>query len=310
MMNDVSMKIIDNFLHDLVAQDRSEMTIKGYRSDLTGFAAWFEQTNGEAFSPELVTPLDVREYRQYLLNVKRQKPNTINRKLAALSVLMHWALDTRQIGDDPTKNVKSLQQGNNGPRWLEWKEQNALLRAIERDLQLARLRFPKRWLTRRRDASMVQLMLNTGLRLDEVLRMRTEDVALTQRKGEVTVRGKGRKYRTVPLNSEAQRALGDWLDLRLADRGDYIWVAVESEQDGPLSSRSVQRVVRRYGEEAGIENLTPHVLRHTFAKNLVDQGVGLEKVAALLGHSSLNTTRIYITPSKKDLQKAVETIVS
>jgi integrase/recombinase XerC len=77
-----------------------------------------------------------------------------------------------------------------------------------------------------------------------------------------------------------------------------------------LSSRSVQRAIRRIGLDAGLEGLTPHVLRHTFAKNLVDSGVGLEKVAALLGHSSLNTTRVYITPNLQDLEKAVEQVSS
>ncbi|MFH1635391.1 MAG: tyrosine-type recombinase/integrase, partial [Chloroflexota bacterium] len=76
-------------------------------------------------------------------------------------------------------------------------------------------------------------------------------------------------------------------------------------KDG-LTSRSAQRVIRRYGEEAGLPHLTPHILRHTFAKNLVNQGVGLEKVAVLLGHASLNTTRIYVTPGQRDLENAVE----
>ena len=73
-----------------------------------------------------------------------------------------------------------------------------------------------------------------------------------------------------------------------------------------LSSRSVQRALSRLGKAAGLERLTPHVLRHSFAKNLIDFGVGLEKVAALLGHSNLNTTKIYITPNQKDLEQAVE----
>jgi site-specific recombinase XerD len=70
--------------------------------------------------------------------------------------------------------------------------------------------------------------------------------------------------------------------------------------------RAVQRVLKRYGQEAGLNELTPHIARHTFAKNLVNQGVGLEKVASLLGHSSLNTTRLYTTPNQHDLELAVE----
>lgn len=68
----------------------------------------------------------------------------------------------------------------------------------------------------------------------------------------------------------------------------------------------MQRVLKRYGEDAGIEKLTPHVLRHSFAKNLTNKGVGIEKVAQLLGHENLNTTQIYIKPDFKDLEKALE----
>jgi len=70
----------------------------------------------------------------------------------------------------------------------------------------------------------------------------------------------------------------------------------------------VQRAVLRFAGEAGIENVTPHVLRHSFAKALIDSGVTLEKVATLLGHSNLNTTRIYTTPGERDLEEAVKTL--
>ena len=68
-------------------------------------------------------------------------------------------------------------------------------------------------------------------------------------------------------------------------------------------------MLKRFGQKAELKNLTPHMLRHTFGKNLVDRGVGLEKVAALLGHSSLNTTRIYVKPNQKDLEDAVDELV-
>jgi integrase/recombinase XerC len=86
-------------------------------------------------------------------------------------------------------------------------------------------------------------------------------------------------------------------------------MTVEGEHES-LSGRTVQRILQRYARAAQIEELTPHVCRHTFAKNLVDNEVGLEKVAALLGHSSLNTTRIYIAPSERDLELAVEHLIT
>lgn len=98
----------------------------------------------------------------------------------------------------------------------------------------------------------------------------------------------------------------EWLAVRPKNSGAFIWVAVEAAADEGLSGRAVQRILHRYAQDAGLENLTPHILRHTFAKNLANNNVGLEKIAALLGHASLNTTRIYITPDVRDLEHAVE----
>lgn len=299
---------IQDFLHYLEAQDRSPLTARGYETDLKHFAQWFEHTNGEPCTLPAITPTDLRSYRQFMLLVEHRKASTVNRRLAALSAFMEWARKQGWIDQNPMQDVRSVPQTSPGPRYLNRKAQYGLQRAIEKDLQLSRLRYPKRWVSRQRDASLVTFMLHTGLRLQETLDLSLSDLHLGDRKGHVIVRqGKGGKQRTIPLNSEARKAAQDWLAVRPKDEpSDYVWVAVENRHGGALSSRSVQRVIERFGQDAGLENLTPHVLRHTFAKNLVDSGVGLEKVAALLGHANLNTTRIYITPNQQDLEKAVD----
>ena len=286
--------------------DRSQLTTRGYLADLEHFSRWFTQTNGETLTPERLTPTDVKAYKQHLLVVERRKASTVNRRLAALSAYAKWGQSTGQIHSDPTENVKAVKQVTSAPKWLDKHEQFALQRAIERDLQLSKLRFPKRWVTRRRDASLVLFLLNTGLRLSELTALRLGDVQLSDRKGSVIVqKGKGNKQRTVPLNAEARKALQEWLSVRPQTESDSIWVAVESESSG-LSGRAVQRILQRYAQEAGLEALTPHICRHTFAKNLINQEVGLEKVGTLLGHANLNTTRGYITPDERDLEFAVE----
>jgi len=299
------MKSFENYLAD---QDCAALTIQGYLADLAHFSRWFEQTSGEALNPQNLTPTDVKEYKQYLLSVERRKASTVNRRLAALSAYARWARETGQIQSDPTENVKSVQQVTSAPKWLDKREQFALQRAMERDLQLSKLRYPKRWLTRRRDVSLTLFLLHTGLRLSELTALRLGDVQVSERKGSVLVQnGKGGKQRTVPLNAEARKAIQEWLDVRPTTLSDSIWVAVESESE-VLSGRAIQRVLQRYAQDAGLEELTPHICRHTFAKNLVNSGVGLEKVASLLGHSNLNTTRIYITPDERDLELAVEAL--
>ena len=300
--------LLTNFHHHLNEQDLSPLTIKGYLSDLHHFSRWFEGTNGEVLTVQRMTPTDVKEYKNFMLSVERRKAGTVNRRLAALTALCKWARQTKLITNDPTENIKGVSGVARGPKWLDKHEQHRLLRAIENDLELAKQNYPKRWVTRRRDASLVLFLLHTGLRLSEAVELRMEDIQLSERKGSVSVQnGKGNKQRSVPLNSDARKALRDWFEVRPGS--DHLWMTVEGEHES-LSGRTVQRVLQRYAKAAQIEELTPHVCRHTFAKNLVDNEVGLEKVAALLGHSSLNTTRIYIAPSERDLELAVEHLIT
>ncbi len=296
----------NTFEHYLKTEDCAALTVRGYLTDLTHFSRWFEATNHEVLTPERLTPTDVRQYKQHLLTVERRKASTVNRHLAALSAYVKWARKSGQIQSDPTENVKSVRQVVSAPKWLDKHEQFALQRAIERDLQLSSMRYPKRRVTRRRDASLTVFLLNTGLRLSELTALQLSDLQLSERKGSVSVQnGKGSKQRSVPLNAEARKVIQEWLAVRPETESPFVWVAVESEAS-ELSGRAVQRILERYAKDAGLEELTPHVCRHTFGKNLVNQGVGIEKVAALLGHANLNTTRLYITPDLRELEDAVE----
>jgi site-specific recombinase XerD len=106
--------------------------------------------------------------------------------------------------------------------------------------------------------------------------------------------GKGNKSRVVPLNKKARKALEAWLPLTGDDRVF------------PLQRAGVHKRVKLYTTRAGLDGCSAHTLRHTFGKNLIDQGVGIEQVASLLGHSTLDTTRIYTLPGEQDLARAVE----
>ncbi len=301
------MTLLDEYKTYLENEDLSALTVIGYVADTRLFMDWFAKNNREEFALENVTPSDVREYRSYLQDTEKRKASTVNRKLAALAALMRWALKTKQIVVDPTENVKSVKQLVATPRWLDKHEQFALQRAIEKDLQLAQLRYPRRYVTRRRDASLILFLLHTGLRLSEVVALELNDVQISERKGSVLVRrGKGNKERSVPLNSEARNAIQDWLASRPQGSDTFVWIAVEASAEDGISGRTVQRILQRYAQDAELQELTPHILRHSFAKNLANKNVGLEKIAALLGHASLNTTRIYVTPDTRDLERAVE----
>jgi len=301
------MDLFNEYKDYLENEDRSKLTVIGYTTDMRLFMAWFEKQNSESFTLENITPTDVRAYRQYLQTTQGLKASTVNRKLASLASLMNWGKASGRISVDPTEKMKFVKKEKSTPKWLDKHEQFALQRIIEKDLQIAQLRFPKRWTTRRRDASIVIFMLNTGLRLSETIALNLEDLEISERKGKVLIRqGKGNKERVVPLNTEAREAVQAWLKMRPASNCRRLWLAVEGGSDQGLTSRTVQRILKRYGQEAGIGNLTPHVLRHSFAKNRINKGVGVEQVAQLLGHENLNTTQIYIMPDFKDLERAVE----
>lgn len=306
----------------LEAQDRSPRTVQAYLSDLAHFARWFAQTNDRPFTPEAVTPTDVLEYRQWMVAVQGLTPATVNRRIAALRTFSAWAYKAGLIASDPTEGIRLLSEQPQSPRWLDRRQQAALRRALERRLEHAELKarlarlegrpVPPEWVWARRDAALVHLMLNAGLRVGEVVGLAMKDVALRERTGQVVVRqGKGNRRRAVPLNGEARAALQAWLEARPTVETEAVFVGRRGRgYDGiaPLRARAVQRMVARLGEAAGIEGLTPHVLRHTFAKNLMDAGVGLQMVAELLGHRRLETTRIYTRPGERDLERAVEAI--
>jgi integrase/recombinase XerC len=268
----------DKFSSHLQQQDRSETTIRGYLNDLQAFSRWFEQTNGEAFSPSSLTPTDVREYRQWLIS-RQAAPATINRKLAArplnrkLAALRAFA----QWANIPL-DVRGVEKQSLAPRWLDRREQAALLREAERAVNSA-VTAPAR-LQAVRDYSIVLLLLNTGLRISELCALTLSDLELSDRKGKVIVRqGKGSKRREIPLNQTARQAIRDWLDVR-PPTAEALFVGRRGEA---LTPSGVHRRLANLARRAGIEHLSPHTLRHTFAKNLVDSGVGLERVAALAG---------------------------
>jgi len=301
---------VDDFVAWLGEQDRSPATVRAYAIGVRTFETWFNDRTGQPLDPVQMTPLDIKAFREHLVNTARLKTASVNNYLAGVRAFCKWAQSAGLAQHDPAANIKMLRQAPRAPKWLEGPQQFALLRETEKAVQLSDLRangdmtHPAAvWA--RRDRAIVRLLLNTGLRLSEATALRIEDVKIAPRSGEVRVRrGKGSKSRTVELNKDARAAISAWLEVRPSG-GEALFV---SQKGGALSARALSEVVRILGEAAGIADLHPHLLRHSFAKNLVNQGVGLEVVADLLGHENLETTRIYTTPSAADRQRAVEKV--
>jgi len=287
-------ELLDRFEGYLAAAGKSANTLLAYTRDLRLFGEWFEFTNDKALSPERITPIDVREYRSHLLAVQRYKPATVNRKLASLSAFCEWARKSGLIPANPVQGISLVEEVRPAPRWLDKNAQYALLRAVQER-------------GRARDIALITLMLHTGLRVSEVSNLRVSDVTILPRSGSVRVRGgKGEKFRGVPLNANARKALQVYLEeLGEVERDRWLFMG---KRGGQLKSSGIRYLVQRYAYDARLEEVTPHTLRHTFGKNMVDAGTSLDRGASLLGHESVDTTRIYTTPSEQDLQREVEKV--
>jgi len=285
--------VFEDFAQALEREGRRPLTVASYLSDLRGFATWFTQSNGEALAPPGITALDVRAYKAYLLAVAGFKPATVNRHLAALSRYCAWARGQGLLQGDPTEEVQGVRQVKPAPKALSATELRRLLREAH-----------KRGVPR--DIALIELLANTGLRVGEAAQLGLGDIELSPREGKVTVRsGKGSKYRQVPLNADARRALQDYLAVRPQVETQAFFV---SQRNSGLSPSAIWRVVKGYGQRAGLR-ISPHTLRHTFGARLVrGKMVDLVTVAAMMGHESLATTAIYTRPSEEDMAAAVETL--
>lgn len=270
--------------------DKSPATLASYQSDLIQFAIWFESINGVEMNLGNITPTDARQYKQHLIDLDLRPP-TINRRLLSLKYFLEWGWDTKKI-KYRFPLPKTVKHSQSMPKWLTRTQQNQLLRHIE---QYANVR----------DAAIVKVLLNTGLRVNELCHMKWSHITMSERKGKLLVNaGKGCKYREIPLNKDARLALFN-LDYTIHAGSD---VFVFNGQRGALSPRGIQLMLNRLHLPGVLGVISPHQFRHTFCKNLVDAGISLEKVAALAGHERLDTTKLYCQPSFADLSEAVEKI--
>ena len=283
--------VVSDYQKYLEQTGKSANTVKAYAHDVGAFVSWFEQTTGDEFAPGIVDPREITDYRGYLLQ-RGSSPATVNRRLVSLRRYFLWAKKRGMISGTPfemLERVRVKEQKDVAPRWLTRNEQLALLRAVRQG-------------ENERDLAIIQMMLGVGLRISEVAGLNMSDIELNDRSGWVYVRtGKGMKPRSIPLSVHVRKALQAYLKIRPDVEEDDLFLG----QRGPLSEWGIHAIVKKYAYQARQEGVSSHTLRHSFAKNLVDAGTPLDQVAILLGHESLDTTRIYTQPSGRDLEHAV-----
>ncbi|OLN28519.1 tyrosine-type recombinase/integrase [Desulfosporosinus metallidurans] len=266
-----------------------QTTARAYGEDLIDFSRWFEESDGIELVAGLVTTLDLRDYLSHMLTVRGLKPSTINRRLAAIRAWLQWAKRKGAINDLPVF-PRHLSEPKRAPKSLDRVEEARFLRSVAREGNV-------------RDNAAIGLMLYAGLRVSEAVSTKPSDIEIGERKGKVIVRnGKGMKRREVPINADGRGMIGPWL---AKANSDYLF---PGSVGGHLSPRTIQELIKKYAYQAQLDpnSVTPHVLRHTFATKILRSGVDIVTVAALLGHSRIDTTAIYTQPSWRDLERAVD----
>jgi len=285
------------FAASLANSGLAPLTVRAYRHDVDLFLKWFAAIKRGKSRLSDLTTADVLSYRQHLVNVARLRSSTINQRLQAIRCLCRWAERQGFLKSNPAAVVKSLRVAKRPrPTGLTEPEVHSLLR-VAGESKRGRAK---------RNYGLLQLLLQTGLRVGELTSLKLGDVQIRDRSGQVQVR-EGNKEREIPLNASARRALGAYLQLRHeAQPGDPLFL---SDRDRAFSPRAIQTLLQRLTRRAKIARLrvTPHLLRHTFALNYLHQNPGkLVQLANLLGHVSLDTTAIYTQPSGEELAEDLE----
>lgn len=304
------------WIDELHAADRASGTIRRYKSAIESFLRWYHETEQRPLQLAVLTPMTLMGYRIFLQQRRRLSPSTVNGHLSTLRAWCAWLTEERYLEANPAKRLKLVgREAASKREGLEEHEINALLRQAQSSRDGTR------------NYAIVQLLFQTGLRLDECSHLMLSDIEFGERSGQVIVRsGKGNKARTVPLNASARLALAIYLAPHFRCDPTVKAVAVawpkreaaatiplwHSQKRGRLTSSAMRQMIDILVRDASTRGLVPsltsaHTLRHTFAHNYLTQHPGdIVGLATVLGHTSLDTTRLYSQPTVAQLATRVE----
>ncbi len=300
-------KLKQEFLEYLeIEKGRSLKTVENYDRYLVRF---FKQT-GAKF-PNDITDDSVRTYRLWLNRQKGSaetlKKNTQNYHLIALRVFLKY-LAKRSIPSLPPEKIELAKTVGRDLDLITGVELKRLMAMPNREkIDTSKNDKEKKASEVRilRDQAIFELLFSTGLRVSELCSLDRDSINLER--DEFSVRGKGEKVRLVFLSDSARQALKIYLNKR-QDLSEAMFAGLSEinrskENDGRLTPRSIERIIKKYAIKAGItKKVTPHTLRHSFATDLLQNGADIRSVQMMLGHSNVSTTQIYTHVTDKHLR--------
>ena len=273
---------IQEFINYLKFQKRySQHTIISYQHDLTAFFDFLELQYGKTELPDIKPTFA----RSWLAQLKQQgmESRTITRKISTLKTFFKYQLKQQTISMSPMATVQSPKTSKRLPRFVEKEDMSTLLKDVD---------FPDTW-EGRTEWLLIQLFYNTGIRQAELLGLK--EMQVDKFNNSIKVLGKGSKERIIPVSKDFMMLLQEYMTAKRKNFENFDKdVLLVNGKGKKLNQRYVYNVVNKYlSMVTTIDKKSPHVLRHSFATHLMNNGADLNAVKELLGHSSLAATQVY-----------------
>jgi len=273
-------KEVEQFL-DFIQNEKklSDNTLQSYRRDILQYSSYISENSINYLK---VTSEDITNYLNHLKDIGK-KTSTVSRNLASIRSFYQHLAKTKVISEDPTAELKSPEIEKKAPSILSFQEVELLLEQ-PKNVDLKGIR----------DKAMLEFAYATGMRVTEIISLNIEDINLKD--GFVTCRN-GAKNRTIPLGVMSLKALKDYIDnarkiLIKSDDNKALFVNINGKR---LTRQGFWKIVKYYKEQAHIsKDITPHVLRHSFATHLLQNGADLKSIQSMLGHSDISSTQVYM----------------
>lgn len=278
------MDYIKSFEEWLMEKGKSINTISCYLRDIKQWEGWLSNfsTDGVGEVPQI-----------FLIHFKKFQKGTgasittINRRLASVNTFYKFMIEKGYVNEklkvEPYKDKDARQY-----KGLDEKELWKLRAEIHRSKNKLHI-------------CIFEILTNTGIRVSELVGIKLSDIKISDRKGSLTVIGKGEVKRTIPLNKIVRKAIIDYLQVRRNDDSEYLFIG----QRGAIKRNAVNSILEKYGNRIGIR-VTPHMARHTLGYNLVKKNIPITTIQQILGHESIITTNIYTQTPEDDMVRALE----